>query len=188
MLCCACHTGTLLPTRVDGSGPVGYVCNQCSGALISLAPYLDWARGQGLDKNGGRQQVDASALERGDEGAPDSKKALSCPKCSRIMLRFNVLADKAHGLDYCFHCEEVWLDQGEWDYLKRLGLHACITTISTDTYQRKLREQAAQDALIQRYRSTLGDAVFDEVQRFAQWMDAQPAREAVLRYLTHGPR
>lgn len=42
----------------------------------------------------------------------------------------------------CFHCEEVWLDAGEWQYLKAQGLHTRITLISTDPYQRRLREQA----------------------------------------------
>lgn len=184
MICCGCNTGTLMPVRLDqGAGPAGYQCNACSGALLSLAPYLDWAKTQAS-----ASATPISSLEPFEGNAKDSKRALSCPKCSRLMLRFNVLADKAHGLDFCFHCEEVWLDPGEWQYLKSHALHTRITAVSTDPYQRRLREQAARDAAAQRFRGVVGDEGFDEVQRFADWLKQQPAREAILRYLSNEAR
>ena len=177
MLCCSCNEGTLMPTRID-DGPACYLCNACGGALLSLAPYLDWTKSKHA------QTVPASEAATHFEGeAKDSKKALSCPKCSRLMLRFNVLADRAHGLDYCFSCEEVWLDPGEWVYLKQQGLHTSITSISTDPYQRRLREEAVRSAALQRFRDAVGDSAFEEVEKFAGWLKEQPAREAILRYL-----
>lgn len=182
MRCSSCKTGTLLPTRIDdGTGPAGYQCNHCQGALLSLAPYLDWARGQA-------SMAEPSAPAAFDGESVDSKAALPCPKCSRIMLRFNVLADKAHGLDYCFHCEEVWLDHGEWQYLKSQGLHTRINSIATEPYQRRLREQALRDAGLQRFRQNLGDAAFAQVQSFAQWLQTQEQADAILRYLKQETR
>ena len=175
MLCCSCHTGTMLPTRID-QGPAGYLCNQCGGALLSIAPYLDWVRSQAAstDFNVDSRPVQSETVAEFEGAAHDTKRALGCPKCSRLMLRFNVLADKAHGLDFCFHCEEVWLDSGEWQYLKSLGLHTAITRISTDPYQRRLREQAAEESAQQRFRSLIGDESFGEAQRFAAWLKEQP--------------
>ncbi|QIL81036.1 hypothetical protein G7047_14860 [Diaphorobacter sp. HDW4A] len=179
MLCSSCNTGTLMPTRIDGNGPVCYQCNHCNGALLSLAPYLDWVR---------TQPVPVASTQSFEDEAKDTKRALPCPKCSRIMLRFNVLADKAHGLDFCFHCEEVWLDAGEWLYLKAQGLHTRITSISTDPYQRRLRDQALRESAQQRFRTVVGDEGFNEVQRFASWLKNQPAREAILRHLSNEAR
>ena len=182
MRCSSCKTGTLLPTRIDdGTGPAGYQCNHCQGALLSLAPYLDWARGQA-------SMAEPSAPAAFDGESVDSKAALAGPNCSRIMLRCNMLADKAHGLDYCFHCEEVWLDHGEWQYLKSQGLHTRINSIATEPYQRRLREQALRDAGLQRFRQNLGDAAFAQVQSFAQWLQTQEQADAILRYLKQETR
>ena len=176
MKCCSCHTGTLLPTRFD-DGPACYQCNNCNGALLSLSPYLDWVK----SANAAAVQPAASF----DMDSVDTKKALSCPKCSRIMLRYNALADKAHGLDYCFHCEEVWLDPGEWLYLKGKGLHTRITSISTDAYQRRLREQASRDAALQRFRASIGDEAFDATETFRTWLAGQPHKAQILRHLAN---
>ena len=181
MLCTSCNTGTLMPTRIDENGPACYQCNHCNGALLSLAPYLDWVKTQ-------RDANDAGMHSFADDEAKDTKRALPCPKCSRLMLRYNVLADKAHGLDFCFHCEEVWLDAGEWQYLKAQGLHTRITSISTDPYQRRLREQALRDSALQRFRGVVGEDGFNEVQRFAAWLKNQPARDAILRHLNNDAR
>ncbi|QNP49459.1 TFIIB-type zinc ribbon-containing protein [Diaphorobacter aerolatus] len=167
-----------MPARIEETGPASYQCNQCSGALLSLAPYLDWVKGA---RTSDMAAAEAVSFEGAD--ASDTKRALPCPKCSRIMLRFNVLADKAHGLDFCFHCEEVWLDAGEWQYLKAHGLHTRITSISTDPYQRRLRDQAVRESALQRFRATIGDEEFNEVEKFATWLKKQPTREAILRHL-----
>ena len=174
MQCPSCNTGTLLPTRIAPGGPACYQCNQCQGALLSIAPYLDWA------KSAGAHPTPAAPL---DMDSTDTKHALACPKCSRIMLRYNALADKAHGLDYCFHCEEVWLDAGEWQYLVHQGLHTRITAISTDPYQRRLREQAQRDAARERFRASVGDASFATVEQFRTWLADQPNKAQILRFL-----
>ena len=122
MLCCSCNEGTLMPTRID-DGPVCYLCNACGGALLSLAPYLDWAKSKHA------QTVPASETATHFEGeAKDSKKALSCPKCSRLMLRFNVLADDEAlpGLD---------------DLPLRDRTRRCRRTAATVTIQRRLPQR-----------------------------------------------
>ena len=180
MLCSACNKGTLLPVKIDNGGPACYQCNECGGTLLSISPYMEWVRAQRASA-GEVAQAEAGLF---DGDATDSKRALPCPKCNRLMLRFNVLADKAHGLDFCFHCDEVWLDRGEWQYLKAQGLHTRITAVPTDPYQRKLREQAMRDSALQRFRTAVGEEAFGEVQRFATWLKDQPARDAILRHLT----
>lgn len=184
MICCACNKGTLMPTRIN-NGPEAYQCNACNGALLILATYMDWVRSQR-----GNQTVEtetqSSAVPNdadADVGIAHSNRALSCPKCSRIMRRFNILFESAHVLDLCQHCEAVWLDAGEWQFLKAHGLHTSITTISSETYQRRLREQAVRNAASQRFRETVGEASFGEVQKFADWLKDQPMRDAILRHL-----
>ncbi len=175
MKCCKCLTGTLLPTRVD-SGPACHLCNNCQGILLSVGPYLDWVKSI-------KGQTTTLPSDGFSPEPEDTKGAVSCPKCSRIMLRYYASAHRTHGLDYCFHCDEVWLDPGEWQFLVSKGLHTQITTISTDAYQRRLREDAGREAARQRVRAAIGDAAFEEAERFKTWLATQPAKAQILRHL-----
>ena len=100
------------------------------------------------------------------------------------MVKYKVKPDGAHGLDYCFSCEHVWLDRGEWEYLKAEGLETHITSISTDAWQRKLREQLGARIRIGKFQQSIGAEAFQEVERFRKWLDDQPGRESILRYLS----
>src|SRR5262245_61148104 len=103
MQCPACEKGALHPNRFEHGLPC-YLCSDCRGALLSLSPYVDWM----VSQPKGPAAVSAPTFEIEHV---DSKEALSCPKCSRIMIKYKVLADAQHGLDFCFSCEEVWLDR-----------------------------------------------------------------------------
>lgn len=173
MECPSCKTGSLRHRLLE-QGLSGYSCPRCFGYLISLSPYVDWAVKHRSD------------VEPADQFAPvgqDSKKALLCPKCSRVMVKYKADADASHGLDFCFGCEEVWLDGGEWDYLKAKGLHTKITTITTDSWQRKLRDEIGANVRLEKFKQLIGEQDFAEVERFRDWLQKQPGREEILRYL-----
>lgn len=171
MNCPSCHTGALVPGQLEQGLPCS-TCQSCSGSLLALSAYLDWLHA------GEHHVSSATSFE-----SADSKLALLCPRCSRIMVKFKVLADAEHNLDFCFSCEEVWLDRGEWDYLKSQNLHTHITGISTESWQRRIREHLAHAIRTGKHRHELGEAVFAEARRFKQWLAAQPHRDEILRYL-----
>ena len=81
---------------------------------------------------------------------------MACPKCSRLTLRLAVQ-------DFCFQCEEVWLDRGEWAYLQ----HTRLRAVSTDAYQRRMRDQALLDAQRQRFAQAVRDEAFARPSNFA---------------------
>lgn len=99
------------------------------------------------------------------------------------MVKFKVAADAAHSLDYCFSCGEVWFDAGEWDYLKSRGLHTRVRSISTDPWQRRIREENAARARAEGFKQAIGEESFPVVENFRQWLSAHPGRENILRYL-----
>jgi Zn-finger nucleic acid-binding protein len=150
-------------------------CGSCGGSLLALSSYLDWSTRQPP-----RVPPPAGGFE---PSAADSKQALHCPKCSRLMLKYKVTADHAHGLDYCFGCEEVWLDGGEWLWLKAKGLDTQVTAISTDSWQRRLREEASAKIRDDKLRHALGEDVFAEAERVRKWLHQQPRRDEIRRYL-----
>jgi Zn-finger nucleic acid-binding protein len=175
MKCPNCKADPLLPGSIEPDLPA-YTCGQCAGALLSLSPYIGWSL---------RQPQLPQLPPPFEPVIHDSRQALLCPKCSRVMVKFKVLADAVHNLDFCFNCEEVWLDAGEWDYLRNQNLQTHITAISTDTWQRKLREQVGAHIRAEKFKESIGAAAFPQVEQFGQWLHEQPdaVRDEVLRYL-----
>lgn len=173
MKCASCDTAELTPATLEDGLPC-YTCAQCAGSLLSLSPYVDWAT---------RQPEREPHPAPFEVSAADSKQALRCPKCTRIMIKYKVTADNAHGLDYCFGCEEVWLDRGEWAWLKAQGLDTQVTAISTDAWQRRLREEASAKIRDEKFHHTLGADAYAAAERFRDWLRQQPQRAEILRFL-----
>lgn len=175
MRCSSCGKGALRHGKFEEGLPC-YLCSACGGGLMSLSPYVDWMIAR-------RKEPAEPTAEPFDEDVADTRRAIACPKCSRIMVKHRVSADSAHGLDYCFSCEEVWLDRGEWAWLKARGLHLHITSVTTEAWQRRLRDQRQQEAYRERFRGILGEEVFAETERIRCWLAAQPRRDDILHYL-----
>jgi len=176
MQCPSCESEPLVPENIE-AGLIGQTCQKCSGTLLLLASYSDWAKGN------------TAAQPDEPESAPDfeiadSRRVLRCPKCQRIMLKFKVAADAEHSLDFCFGCESVWLDPGEWDYLKSQGLHTRIRKISTDPWQRRVREEAESRLRVENFKQSIGQEAFPIAERFRLWLAEQPHRDEILRYLS----
>jgi len=174
VLCPSCQSGTLIPSELD-DGLACRSCDDCAGALVELSTYDRWIA----------QRNPASAQPSPTEAfeAGDSKRVLCCPTCQRIMVKFKVAADAAHGLDFCFHCEKVWLDAGEWGYLGSLGLHTRIRSISTEPWQRRIREETSSRQRLALLKQAMGEDVFATVEEFRAWLAKQPKRGDILRYL-----
>lgn len=173
MQCPSCKRGSLRPGRLEHDLP-GYSCSSCSGFLLSLSPYVDWAVKQKFQAQ--PQLAPFELVVR------DNRAALRCPKCSRLMIKHRISAEATHGLDYCYGCDEAWLDGGEWAWLKSKGLQASITAISTDTWQHRVRQEYGEHLREERVKERVGEA-WPEVQRVKQWLDAQPQRADILNYL-----
>lgn len=175
MLCPSCRSATLGFAELEG-GLACQSCNECAGALVELSIYGRWV----AQHDPAHAQPSPSAAFE----AADSKRALCCPTCQRIMSKFKVAADAAHGLDFCFPCEKVWLDSGEWGYLGSLGLHTRIRSISTEPWQRRLREEASSKQRLALLKQAMGEDVFARVEDFRNWLAQQPRRDEILRYLS----
>ena len=127
MHCPACRTTRLQPARLE-DGLLGHDCAQCQGTLVSLLHYRDWAE---------RQPAHETSVELAAEAeAGETSHALSCPKCAKLMSKFQISGARANRLDLCGTCDEAWLDSGEWQLLKALELSQRMPAIFTDAWQR----------------------------------------------------
>lgn len=176
MLCPQCKGYHLEPKQLE-NGLIAAGCIKCGGALLSLNNYRFWSDNQA------KEAVDKVSVDPITDLAEGDEKAKSCPKCSRIMSKFKIGLKTANKLDLCTHCDEAWLDKGEWRLLKQLELHGQLPKIFTDSWQRELRKESMQNLVKKRYVDMMGESDFDKVQVFKDWLHQHPNKEEIKQYL-----
>ncbi len=174
MKCPQCKGYELEPKELEPGLIVG-ACNKCNGALVSLLNYRFWADQQTLESGA----TDADKVIE----AEDNSKAQVCPKCSKLMTKFQIGVDASNRLDMCNGCDEAWLDKGEWQLLKKLDLADKLPKIFTDAWQRNIRIARQERLHKKRYESLLGADDFSKIDAFKQWLDKHQNREQIKQYL-----
>ena len=157
-------------------GLPGYCCGKCLGTLVSLVSYRAWRERAG----GHALPVAAPAIA---DGSPaDSVGAKKCPKCRSLMSKYRITAEKTNRLDYCAHCEEIWLDDGEWQLVESLVLSGEFSKVFTQAWQHAVRAGITGAMEEHRLHELLGDD-YARFAEFARWLTAQPARQEILAQL-----
>jgi Zn-finger nucleic acid-binding protein len=173
--CPQCENSTLVHSML-AEGLAGYGCGKCLGTLVSLVAYRAWREGP---VRGSLKLLPAAIA---DTDPPDSIGAKKCPKCRSLMSKYRVMAGKTNRLDYCPHCEEVWLDDGEWQLVEGLVAAGDFTKVFTQNWQHTVRSQMASGMEEKRLRELLG-ADYDRVEEFAEWLQSQSSRPEILARL-----
>lgn len=175
MHCPKCKNVDLRPTKLDESLPAMF-CPKCEGSLISLLYYRDW--------------VERVTLEAHDSGAAgsvaeesDTKTALSCPKCSRIMTKYSVSGTSRNRIDLCGGCDEAWLDGDEWTLLKSLELADKLPKVFTDQWQRRVRDEKTELNRIERLTKVAGQSDTERAIEVKKWLSNNPNRSAIIHFL-----
>lgn len=170
--CPNCKGYWLEPMEIEEGLIVGH-CVKCNGNMLPLMNYRYWEKTHGnRNLNEGRSEL-----------KEDSSHAKLCPKCSRLMLKFRVDIDTDNRLDLCTACDEAWLDSGEWELLKKMGLHSSLSNIFTEEWQRGLRQKQKVNAIQERYIKSLGEDDFDRVNTFKGWMEQHECKEEIKLYI-----
>lgn len=177
MLCVSCKQSHLEPKELE-PGLIAAVCSECSGALVSLMNYRYW-----LD-NMGAAFVQADAKAEVPDELPGVR---ACPKCTRLMTKYQMGAASEHKLDLCAGCDEAWLDKGEWQLLKQLDLQGKLPKIFTEAWQRNIRKTRQESALQDRYEKLLGADDFATLNTFKQWLYHHPQKEAMKQFIAINP-
>lgn len=174
--CPQCAASPLVHTLL-AENLAAYSCGKCLGALVSLVSYRAWR-----ESAAGRQVTKESPVAHPDVDAPDSMGAKNCPKCRSLMSKYRIRADKRNRLDYCSHCEEVWLDDGEWQLVESLVTRGEFAKVFTQAWQRGVHTDISGAMQEQRLRQVLGGD-YERVVDFAGWLKEQPAKGEILAHL-----
>jgi len=174
-LCPQCDHSVLVHTLLTDN-LAGYSCGKCLGTLVSLVAYRVWR------ERGSLEALQVTATAEPDFEAPDSIGAKKCPKCRSVMSKYRIRSDKTNRLDYCPHCEEIWLDEGEWRLVEGLVASGEFTKVFTQAWQYAVRAGVTSAMEEQRLRELLG-ADYQRVVQFAGWLESQPAKTEILARL-----
>lgn len=173
MRCSTCQGHTLQPKQLE-EGLVAAECPSCSGVLISLINYRFWVD---------NYSEEMRPAEEGETLIKDSQSVRNCPKCSRLMTKYQICASSENRVDLCSGCDEVWLDSGEWQLLKRLDISEKLSNFFTDAWQRQIRLDREAESLKAHYEKLVGVEDFSKVSEFKQWLDQHPEKESIKHYL-----
>ena len=173
-LCPQCDHSVLVHTLLTDN-LAAYSCGKCLGTLVSLVAYRVWR-----ERFGGELAVTPAAEP--DFEPPDTIGAKKCPKCRSVMSKYRIRSDKTNRLDYCPHCEEIWLDEGEWQLVESLVASGEFTKVFTQAWQYAVRADVTSAMEEQRLRQLLGDD-YERVVQFGRWLQAQEAKPEILARL-----
>jgi Zn-finger nucleic acid-binding protein len=174
-LCPQCDHSVLVHTLLTDN-LAGYSCGNCLGTLVSLVAYRAWR------ESAGRDALRATPTAIADVDPPDTVGAKKCPKCRSVMSKYRINADKTNRLDYCAHCEEIWLDDGEWQLVEGLVVAGDFAKVFTQAWQYAVRAGVSSTMEEQRLRKLLGGD-YQRVAEFAEWLRSQPAKAEILARL-----
>ena len=177
--CAQAHDDSPLVHTLLTENLAAYSCGRCLGTLVSLVSYRAWRESSGRSKLPPAEPAVAASE------VADSTGAKKCPKCRSLMSKYRISAEKSNRLDYCSHCEEVWLDEGEWELVESLVARGDFTRVFTQAWQYAIRGDVSQHMEEQRLRERLG-ADYERVAQFAQWLQSHPSRNEILTKLSRG--
>ncbi|HKE93575.1 MAG TPA: hypothetical protein VKB34_04650, partial [Povalibacter sp.] len=150
-------------------------CGTCHGSLVSLLYYRHWAETQ---KPATETPVAAAAVE-----TTDTTTAVTCPKCNRIMTKYRLTGGVSNRVDVCVCCDEAWLDQGEWELLEALQLSLKVTSIFSDAWQRRIRQENSEEMRRTILVRTIGDVGAKKVEEFRTWLGSNKYKPEIMAYL-----
>ncbi len=172
MNCPSCKTGELTPSFLELLFRT-HSCGGCGGHWILIEDFVEWKT-----RNPGTHRAPQADYE-----AEDSKNALLCPMTGRIMQKFRLSSDSSHRLDYSPSVGGVWLDPGEWEYLKEHGLADSLNQVFTAQWQASIRKEDARATFTQLYRERFGEEQYQKIKELREWLTAQPNRSDLRAYL-----
>ena len=112
----------------------------------------------------------------------DSKGAMLC-SCGQIMTKYRISHESARKLDYCASCQSIWMDEGEWEYLRTNNLHRSINTIFTDSWQRNIVLKRTENVLDENFKGRLGAECYKKLKETREWISKSKNKDLMLSYL-----
>ncbi|MGP4844052.1 zf-TFIIB domain-containing protein [Marinobacter sp. 1Y8] len=172
MKCTSCKQGELTPAFLEAQLR-SHVCSNCEGDWLLVEDYVAWKEGN---------PEFTMALHAGFE-IEDTKHALICPLTDTIMQKFHVSHDSDHKLDYSPQVGGIWMDKGEWTYLKLANLAGSLNKIFTDHWQQSIRAQSAKETFREIYHEKFGADDYQKAREVREWLQRHENKADLRAYI-----
>ncbi len=179
MRCPNCKTAGLDHTLLIDELPA-HGCPSCDGVLLSLIAYRRWSEAHRKDTREIRHSTTDLVIE-------DSHDAKLCTRCARLMTKYRIAPELDNRLDYCSHCEDIWLDKGEWELVEQIAASGDLTKILTQPWQRRILRRTTEDMADERLRERLGDD-YERLIGIREWLWSHQDKDLILAYLRQHDR
>lgn len=175
--CPKCKTHDLKVNMLE-DGLMAVSCNQCGGIIIPMIYYRHWAT---CTDNQPEKPIEILNIELIEKS--ETRSAITCPKCGRLMTKHHISSAANNRLDWCKSCDEVWLDKGEWDLLKKLSLSKKLAHILTDAWQAMVRKEIRENNFKERFTKLVGKNDIDKANEIRTWLLRHKKRAELLHYI-----
>jgi Zn-finger nucleic acid-binding protein len=176
MNCPVCKSTELVSTDLE-SNLTSFNCNGCGGNWIRGAEYWKWLEQNSSDL--AERLYQEESLHLAEPGKP-----IDCPECRFRMVKFLVGRGLDFTVDHCEGCKGIWLDQNEWEALKKRNLHDDLNSIFTSFWQTGAQREIRKKKLEGIYVSRFGAEDYAEIKRIRWWLDTKMNKEELLAFLT----
>lgn len=106
-----------------------------------------------------------------------------CPESHCLLVRYHVGKSLGFYIDRSPSTGGIWLDDGEWQALKKKGIHASLHMIFNSSYQKKVRVEEAQKSLSEIFFKDLTIEDREQLETFNTWLLKQPTRRRISAWL-----
>ena len=175
MHCPSCKDHILKPVKLEKNLPARQ-CGHCEGVLLDLLYYRSWAEQQPSSSDENPTHVPLEKLT-------DTSEAMTCPQCEKLMVKYRISATQSNKIDVCSHCDDAWLDGGEWALLNALAMEKELTHIFTQPWQQRVLKASLAITQEKRDESQLGEADYGKVLAFRDWLLSHPKRSLIEQIL-----
>jgi Zn-finger nucleic acid-binding protein len=176
MNCPVCKSTELVSTELE-SKLTSFNCPDCGGNWIRGAEYWKWLEQNGSDL--AERLYEEESLRLAEPGKP-----IDCPECRFRMVKFLVGRGLNFTVDHCEGCKGIWLDQNEWEALKKRNLHDDLNSIFTSFWQTGAQREISKKKLEGIYIGRFGAEDYAEIKRIRWWLDTKTNKEELLAFLT----
>jgi len=180
MKCTHCKTGLLKPTKIDGLFPA-HSCSICGGDWILIEDYANWKSKQ-PDYNF-VENIAENVIEDNFQVPETNNKAMICPVSGSIMQKFRLTSSSEYKINYSAKVGGIWLNRGEWSYLKYQGLAGSLNTLLTEPRQNEILQDATKQHLKQIYQDKFGSEDYQKIKEIRHWLNNHEQKHDLLAYL-----
>jgi len=154
-------------------------CPNCEGHWLPGEAYQTWQQQQPE----AIQNAAPTLMNVPFEPSPTDTQAALCPECNHYLSRAKVGQRYSFYVERCSNCGGIWCDRGEWEVLKKMGLHGSIQQVFSADWKNRIKQLEYSNRERQATIEKLGEDIAARVFELAELLEKHPNGDFGVAYL-----